>query len=216
VSPFRDTHGKTLEDYPRPSVAVDTAVLTVRDELEVLMVRSSASGDGDTWRLPGTFLHPGERLADAVRRSLCDKAGVDGITPAQLRVFDDPHRDERGWVLSVGHVAVATATALSPDRQLTRFVPAVGIGRLDYQHDEIVRAAVDWLRARYAASPDPDALLLEPFRLRELHRLHEIIAGQPLQRDTFRRAMLPGLVETGEVERGSVGKPARLYRRVSG
>ena len=205
----------SLEDYPRPSVAVDTAVLTVRDELEVLMVRAGDADADASWRLPGTFLHPGERLADAVRRSLREKAGVEGLAPAQLHVFDDPDRDERGWVLSVGHVVVTPASALSPDLERTRLVPVAEVGPLEFQHDQIVATAVDWLRARYAAGPDPDALLAEPFRLRELHRLHETVAGRPLQRDTFRRAMLPGLTETGEVERGSVGKPARLFRRVS-
>jgi len=82
---YRDSHGKTLEDYPRPSVAVDTAVLTVVDgRLNVLLTltNDAAAGAGDEWRLPGTFLHAGERLADAVRRSLKEKAGITGMRPA--------------------------------------------------------------------------------------------------------------------------------------
>ena len=39
---------------------------------------------------PGTFLHEGETLADAVDRSLRDKANVRGLHPRQLHVFDDP------------------------------------------------------------------------------------------------------------------------------
>jgi 8-oxo-dGTP diphosphatase len=77
--------------------------------------------------MPGTFLHQGERLADAVTRSLIQKAGVTGGHPAQLAVFDDPHRDERGWVLSVGHVAVipyaALAGALPADPDRVRLAP---------------------------------------------------------------------------------------------
>lgn len=211
---FRDSHDKTLEDYPRPSVAVDTAVLTVRDELEVLMVRAGNSGDDARWRLPGTFLHPGERLADAARRALRTKAGLDDLDPQQLRVFDDPKRDFRGWVLSVGHVAVVPADQLTPDPQLARLTPVTELGDLAYQHEDIVAAAVAWLRERYETAPDPGGLLAEPFRLRELNQLHELVAGRKLQRDTFRRGMLPRLVETGEVDRGGVGKPAALFRKV--
>ena len=96
-------------DYPRPSVAVDTAVLTVLDDqLQVLLV----PGDGRLG-LPGTFVHEGEVLADAVRRSLREKAGVVGIEPFQLQVFDALDRDDRGWVLSVAHWAAVTASRLT-------------------------------------------------------------------------------------------------------
>src|SRR6476659_491949 len=102
---YRDTGGRTLADYPRPSVAVDTAVLTLDPEegLVVLEVRRPA---GKGWALPGTFIHEAETLADAVDRSLRVKANVRGLHPRQLHVFDNPRRDDRGWVLSVAHVEV--------------------------------------------------------------------------------------------------------------
>src|SRR5690348_2934954 len=103
--PWRDSQGQTLADYVRPSVAVDTAVLSLDDDagLVVLEVRRTT---GRGWALPGTFLHEGETLADAVGRSLRQKANVRGLHPRQLHVFDDPRRDARGWVLSVAHVEV--------------------------------------------------------------------------------------------------------------
>ena len=70
------------------------------------MVLQVSRTDGPGWALPGTFLHAGETLADAVNRSLREKANVRGLHPRQLHVFDDPERDDRGWVLSVAHVAV--------------------------------------------------------------------------------------------------------------
>lgn len=197
----------SLADYPRPSVAVDTAVLTVGgDALCVLLVDRV---DSHGRRLPGTFLHPGETLADAVRRSLEQKAGVTGVRPAQLHVFDAVDRDSRGWVLSVAHVVVVPPQAAAP----TAFVPIEDARGLDFDHDDIVARAVAWMRGRYAEHPDPDGLLGDAFILRELRRVHETVAGQRLQPDTFRRAMLPHLVETGEVARGGVGKPAQLFRR---
>src|SRR6478735_1713941 len=108
----RDSSGRALADYPRPSVAVDTALLTLDADLglAVLEVRRP-SGTG--WALPGTFLHEGETLADAVDRSLRIKANVRGLQPRQLHVFDDPDRDDRGWVLSVAHVEVVRPEQLA-------------------------------------------------------------------------------------------------------
>lgn len=106
--PYRDSAGKTLADYPRPSVAADTAVLTVSPEqvLSVLLVRRTGQHRHGACQLPGTFLHPGETLAQAALRALAEKAGVPGLHPVQLAVLDDPARDDRGWVLSVAHLDV--------------------------------------------------------------------------------------------------------------
>lgn len=84
---------------------------------------------------------------------------------------------------------------------------------LPFDHDLIFAHAVERFRADHLESPDPYGLLEEPFTVLELRRLHEAIAGEELQTDTFRRAMLQRLVATKSVETGTVGRPARRYRR---
>jgi 8-oxo-dGTP diphosphatase len=211
--PYRDSSGRSLTDYPRPSVAVDTAVLTVDDRagLVVLQVRrENRSG----WGLPGTFLHEGERLADAVDRSLRVKANVAGLQPQQLHVFDAPDRDDRGWVLSVAHVDVVRADRLeSRFTDATRLMPVGAAGRLPYDHVSIIARAVDHLRSRYALNPDPDLLLGDEFTIRDLWLVHQRVAGRDLPRDSFRRTMEPQLVATGTVTQGNRGRPAELFRR---
>jgi len=214
--PPRDATGRSLADYPRPSVAVDTAVLTVPDgiALSIVLVRPTPDDEpsaGGRHRLPGTFLHEGERLAEAVLRSLRDKAGVTGLAPRQLHVFDDPDRDDRGRVLSVAHVVTVPARELAVDDAKASLVAVDRIPDLAYQHDAIVELAVAALRAEYRSAPDPRRLLEAPFTLRDLLDLHEAIAGSPIPRDAFRRAMSGALVDTGDSRRGLVGKPARLF-----
>jgi ADP-ribose pyrophosphatase YjhB (NUDIX family) len=162
-------------------------------------------------------VHPGETLTDAVTRSLTQKAGVTGGHPAQLAVFDDPHRDERGWVLSVAHLAVIAYAdlegAVLDDQDRIRLVPVSGPGPLPHDHASIVRAAKREVRRRYAERPDPEHLLGLQFTVRELRDLHEAIAGKTLQKDTFRRAMEPYLRGTGTLSSGTVGRPSQRFRR---
>jgi 8-oxo-dGTP diphosphatase len=207
---FRDTSGRSLDDYPRPSVAVDTAVLTL-DQGGRLVVLLAKTTDGP--RLPGTFLHQGETLADAVLRSLSEKVGVAGLSPTQLHVFDDPKRDDRGWVLSVAHLDAVPAGRLNLDDRNAELCPADELPSVPYGHDTIVALAVSTIRAEYADRPDPRRLLPSVFTLRDLHKLHESIAGDPITRDTFRRLMEPQLNAIGEFSAGVVGKPARLFTR---
>ncbi|MET3451246.1 NUDIX hydrolase [Curtobacterium sp. 1544] len=211
---YRDADGKRLTDYPRPSVAVDTAVLTVPASGPLSVVQVLDAVDGD-WRLPGTFVHEGERLASAVLRSLSTKAGVTGLAPEQLHVFDDPSRDDRGWVLSVAHVDVVPASSLSAtlDASRARIVPVADVTGMVHGHDDIVAFAVDRLRAAYAGAPDPHRLLAEPFTMTELRRVHEAVRGEALLPDSFRRAMLPMLTATEAKRAEGPGKPATRYRR---
>ncbi|MFM8857706.1 MAG: NUDIX hydrolase [Actinomycetota bacterium] len=210
---YRDASGKRLTDYDRPSVAVDTALLTVgpRGGLMVLEVKRQ---DGGGWALPGTFLWKGERLADAVRRSLKTKVGLDGVEPHQMQVFDDPERDDRGWVLSVAHWAVVAHDQLETRlADQTRLMPVDNPGRLIYDHQRIIAKAVDRIRLRYQQHPDPDLLLGENFTILELRLLHQAVAGEPFDRDWFRREMRHKLLATGRVTEGTRGRPAELFQR---
>jgi 8-oxo-dGTP diphosphatase len=222
---WRDSSGRTLLDYPRPSLAVDVALLTVRyDGRRARLAVLVHERDDGSWSLPGTFVHEGERLREAALRALEGKARVRGREPQQLRVFDDPERDWRGWVVSVAHVdlvavdeiegSLAGGCALAPiggDPGVVEVDDAPV--RLAFDHDAIVAEAVRSARAEYAERPDPRRLLGEQFTLYELRRVHEAVLGRELQKDTFRRAMEGRVVETGEVRRGTVGKPARVFRR---
>ncbi len=212
--------GASLLDYPRPSVAADTAVLTVAEgSVCVLLVRRQEPDQHGKWALPGTFLRERETLAGAVLRCLRVKAGISGRVPRQLQVFDDPGRDDRGWVLSVAHVDVVPLAelegALKSDG--VRLASVTGepelIAGLPYGHAEIVAKAVEWLQAAYKEAPDPGELLDEPFTLRDLRELHEAVAGATLMRDTFRRFMEPKLTGTGLMSDGTRGRPSRLWRR---
>ena len=205
MTPERDSADKLLTDYPRPSVAVDTAVLTVKHGALCVALVQNKTG----WRLPGTFVHERETLAEAVLRSLRDKARIEGLRPRQLHVFDDPDRDNRGWVMSVAHLVVVPEASVA-HIDLTPVAEAHG---LVYDHAQIIEMAVDTLRTSYRAFADPERLLGPEFTLLELLRLHSAIAGEPLGKDTFRRHMLGQLAETDAHQSGLVGKPAKLFRQ---
>lgn len=232
---YRDSSGRDLTGYPRPSMAVDTAVLVVGDGpglLDVVLHRRLGGHRGNEWALPGTFVHGeetpnGERetLADAVLRSLREKVGLVGTDPQQLRVFDRPDRDDRGWVLSAAHVVLLPRTAVDEvlaDRSDEVCLRAADdVAGLPFDHDDIVRLAVEHVRREHALRPDPFGLLADSFTLKRLHELHEAVAPHPgpgevrPSFDTFRRYMVDNaLVEpTGETWQPPAGRPARLYRR---
>ncbi|RVW02708.1 NUDIX hydrolase [Rhodococcus xishaensis] len=209
---WRDADGKALSDYPRPSVAVDVAVLTVQTgQLHVLVVERP---DG-ALALPGSFLRSGERLADAAERALGSKAGLVGADFHQLAMFDAPDRDGRGWVLSMAHGATLRRDELPPEATLVRIDGRTVTASLAFDHAAMVSRAVDDLRARYARRVDPSGLLADAFTVLELRRLYETVFGRSLPKDSFRRLVIDAIEATGRTSSSGTGRPAELFRRRS-
>lgn len=222
-------------DYPRPSLAVDVTVLTTEPtergpELALLVLRRATTAYQGKWDIPGAFVLERERLVDAVRRVLRDKAGLTGLDPHQLEVFDDPERDERGWVVSVAFTVAVPYAALQPaigtdsavrlarvtvtgdEAEPLRLTLPDGQPRLMFDHDEMVALAVVEMQERYRSEPDPDRLLgVDEFTLSELYDTHQAVSGGDEHRDTFRRRVEPHLIRVG-TRRLPVGRPAQLYR----
>jgi ADP-ribose pyrophosphatase YjhB (NUDIX family) len=70
--------------------------------LSVLLVRRREGASGPQWALPGAFLHQGERLAEAVTRSLAQKTGIAGHTLQKdtFRRAMEPHLRGTGTLSS--------------------------------------------------------------------------------------------------------------------
>lgn len=190
-------------------MAVDVAVLTVRDNVLHVVVVPSPRGRA----LPGTFLHPGERLADAAARALDVKAGIRGLEFHQIGMFDDPDRDDRGWVLSMAHGAAVDSSRLPESVETIELADARPTHAMGFDHADMVALSVADLRRRYAAWLDPSRLLDEPFTLLDLRRLYETVYDRRLPKDTFRRHAIKCLEAIGETSSASGGRPAELYRR---
>ncbi|RZI96216.1 MAG: NUDIX hydrolase [Microbacterium sp.] len=200
-----------LASFPRPNVAVDVAVLTLKAmQLHALVLERADDPAG--MALPGRFVRQGESVVDALSAALRTKAAVDvgERRPELVGVFDAPGRDPRGWTVSLGHAVVL------PTRQVQgRTVPVGELPELLFDHAAIVEEAVRRVRLRYELRPDPDGILTDPFTLAELREVHQAVLGEPLQRDSFRRRMEPLLlphVQGGrQTSRSSGGRPARTW-----
>ncbi|MFN3602895.1 MAG: NrtR DNA-binding winged helix domain-containing protein [Dietzia sp.] len=225
-----------LERFPRPAVAVDLAILTVSDAGGTdpgLRVLVQSRTDPVGWALPGGFLRERTTVAETADDVLRRKVGIaphETIRPRLLRLFDDPHRDDRTWAVSVAHALPLAESALrGADGELARVGPdgrLDGVGPLLFDHDAIVDAAIRDVRERYEirlryvdVGPDPDRFLAEPFTLHQLRRVHEAVIGGELHKDNFARRMKPHLEPVtdhdGEPALATAlrGRPAALYRR---
>lgn len=224
--------------FPRPSVAVDVVLLTVRDgALWALLGRRSDHPHRGRWALPGSFLRLDESLDSAAVRVLRSKAGLSDVFTEQLYTFGAPDRDPRTRVISVAYYALVEPAALEravaaredADLLLARLaVPWAGetggpAGALDdrgaalplaFDHADILGTTVKRIRGKLDYAPIGFELLPDAFSLRDLRLVHEAILSRALNKDSFRRRILDrGLVvPTGERAAGVGHRPPELYR----
>lgn len=213
-----------MTTHPAFAVTVDLVVLTIRDDsLQVLLVQRGEAPFKDRWALPGGFVHQDEDLDAAAERELLEETGLSrqDVHLEQLATFGDPRRDPRMRVVTVAYLALAAdlpTPSAGTDAADARWRPVDGLlegGRLAFDHDEILRSAVERARSKLEYTPLATAFCPPEFTISELRRVYEVVWGGPLDPRNFHRKATKTdgfLVPTNRTTTRDGGRPARLYR----
>lgn len=224
-------HDTTSIDQ-RVSLAVSTVIFALRAHpdsgrqvLWLPLVRRIREPFEGRWALPGGPLEPHEDLAASARHTLVRTTGLTPRYLEQLYSFGavdrsaatDRDTDEQ-WdrVVSVVYWALVRPdeAARAVDGDNVEWFPADDVSGLAFDHDQIVRYALDRLRAKITYSPIAHAFCNDEFTLAELRSVHEAVRGCSLDPANFRRqALASGAFEpTGRSVQGTSHRPPALYR----
>lgn len=226
--------------YVPVAVTVDVAALTIGEgKLNVLVVQRANPPETGKWCLPGGFLKPDDGgafpdLVNAAMWRLAIETGLDASSSdaaealkrvhlEQVASYGTPGRDPRMHVVSTAYLAFAPDL---PD-------PVAGVGAIDarwmpidealelkmaFDHNKILANAIERARSKLEYTTLAAAFLPKSFTIPQLQEIYEIVWGEKLTSQIFRRKVLstPGFVEAvGEVtNRGGKGggRRAALYR----
>jgi 8-oxo-dGTP diphosphatase len=212
--------------YPAFAVTVDVVILTMSNSrLHVLLVRRGVPPFEGMWAIPGGFKRPTETLDEAAKRELAAETGVDSVSLlTQFGAYGDPGRDPRMNVVTVAYLAVfrevggivagtdAASAALVPTSEALN-----GTIELAFDHTQIVRDAVERVRADLDLTGIARAFVGPTFTLAELRTVFEAVWGVRLDAANFRRGVVAEdgwVIPTGRRARPGAtgGKPAELFR----
>jgi 8-oxo-dGTP diphosphatase len=203
----------------RPAVTVDVVIFTLQErELHVLLLNRNYEPFQGRWAIPGGFVKLDEPLDLAARRELEEETGLHDVYLEQLYTFGQPGRDPRTRVISVAYFALVRADQQmlhgSDESSDVCWFPVRAVPHpLAFDHDQILRFAVDRLRSKLEYTTLAFQLLPEVFTLPELKQTYEQILGEHLDRGNFYRKIKEAKVlePVGRL-RESGGRPAALYR----
>ena len=233
--------------YAHPSIPADLVIFAIRTKpasstrrmlpdrtLEILLVRRGRPPYQGCWALPGGFSRPGETIEEAARRELASETGLSDVYLECLRLYDDPSRDPRGWIVAAAFFALVkgnppplTAADDAADAQwfaveaVLQWPQGAADGQaaevitLAFDHRSIIHDALAALRHKLHRTLVAQELLPQTFTLAELFQIIQVIDPEfSEERPNFMRKLLQRhiLEETGGTDDRYSQRPARQYR----
>lgn len=178
--------------YPHHAVTTDCVILTFHeDHLKVLLIRRGIEPYKGYWALPGGFLKMDESAEEGALRELFEETGVKATKIKQFYTFSAPGRDPRERVISIAFYSLMKwqQAVGADDAEYADWIVIDRLPPLAFDHDIIIREALNAIRRDIFFEPVGFELLNNIFSMPELQKVYESILGREFDRRNFAKKM---------------------------
>lgn len=203
--------------YPHPSVTTDCVIFGFDGtKLNVLLVERGVEPYKGRWAFPGGFLRMDESAEEGARRELREETGLETAYIKQFHTFSDPGRDPRERVITIAYYALVRQRQVQggDDAARAAWFALDEVPALAFDHDLILRTALNALRHQIHFEPVGFELLPEKFTIKELQHLYEAILDVKFDRRNFYKKMLHYelITQVPEVSREGAHRETFLFK----
>ena len=179
--------------YPHPAVTADCVIFGFDGVgIKVLLIQRGIEPYKGKWAFPGGFMNIDETIEECAKRELEEETGLKASSVEQFYTFTDVNRDPRERVITVAHYALVRLSDVKggDDAMSAKWFAMNEIPSLAFDHDRILRMAVNRLKERICFEPIGFELLPEIFTMSALQNLYEAILEMKFDRRNFYNKML--------------------------
>ena len=179
--------------YPHPSVTTDCVIFGFDGTtIKVLLIQRGIEPFKGKWAFPGGFMKMDETAEDCAKRELEEETGLRNTSVEQFYTFTDVNRDPRERVITIAHYALVRLSEVKggDDATFAQWFSMDEIPSLAFDHDRILRMAINQLKERICFEPIGFDLLPEVFTMSKLQNLYEAILEVKFDRRNFYNKML--------------------------
>ena len=185
--------------------------------LQALLWKRAREPFRGRWALPGGYLEPTETLEQSIRRHLAVKVDVRELAHLeQLETRGDPGRTPGEWQLATAYLGLVPSDLDPAVPADTAWHPLEALPALAFDHQAIVLAGRDRLRAKLSYTNVGFALAPESFTISELRDVYAAALGHEVSATNLQRVLLRrGVLEPTGARRGpgpTGGRPAAVFR----
>jgi ADP-ribose pyrophosphatase YjhB (NUDIX family) len=188
-----------------------------RDALQALLWQRAREPFAGHWALPGGYLVPGETLEASIRRHLANKVDVREVAHLeQLETRSDPDRTPQEWQLATAYLGLVPSDVDPRMPRDTKWHPVDDLPALAFDHESIVLAGRERLRAKLSYTNIGFALAAAEFTISELRDVYAAALGHDVSATNLQRVLVRrGVLEaTGRLRAPGPtgGRPGALFR----
>lgn len=199
-------------------VSVDCIIFGyVKEQLKLLLFKRIIEPASGEWSLIGGWVKDDESVEDAARRVLEYITGLRDIYLEQIHVFSKPDRDPGGKVLTVAFNALIRIEEHNQElikEYGAKWFPISEVPPLIFDHDEMLKLAIDRLRLKATYNLIGRQLLPEKFTIIQLRQLYNEIFQKNFDPGNFRKKVLSlKLLERLDEKDMSESKKGAYYYR---
>ncbi len=190
-----------------------------KGKIKILLMHKKTEPYKGYWVLPGSLLKDNETLEDNITDVVCDTLGLPTMYIEQCYTFSNLNRDPDNRVVATAFIGLIDNITLVLKKQERdeielEWFEINSIPKTGYDHDKIINKLVEYLKKRIINSNILKILFPSDFTLPELQRVYEQVLNTEIDRRNFRKKLvnLGYVIDTGDVNEGYMGRPAKLYR----
>jgi len=203
-------------------IAVDAIVFgyNKEDGVRLLLIKRKYDPFKGEWAIPGGFVLDNESLEDAIERELQEETGVKINYLEQLYTFGKPGRDPRRRIISVAYFGLVKSSQFeklnaTTDAEEAQWFNIKELPKLAFDHQEILKIAIERLRAKITYQPIGFELLEQKFPFSDLEHLYSALLDRPIDRRNFKKKVMSlGILEEldEKAKSAGAGRPGNLFQ----
>ncbi|KQS35743.1 NUDIX domain-containing protein [Pedobacter sp. Leaf194] len=199
-------------------VAVDCIIFGYDGEhLKLLVIKRAIEPVKDKWSLMGGFIGKDEDLDGAAKRILLELTGLHDVYLEQFHAYGSPDRDPIERTISVVYFALIDINKYSKqinDQYHAEWFKLKEVPELIFDHNIMVKAAMDKIRYQAALHPILFELLPKKFTIPQLQNLYEQVYDSPIDNRNFIRKITASglLIKQTEKDKSSSRRGAFYFK----
>ena len=206
--------------YKNQGIHVIISIFTIEKGItKVLLIRRKNEPFKDLWALVGGALYNNEELLDGIKREIKEKTGIENVDIYNSSVFGNVNRSPLKRMVAITYIGIIDSKRVKFLKETNKtsdadWVDIDKIPKLAYDHNEILKEAIETLKRKIVETNILKSLYPDGFTIPEIQKAYEIILEKEFDRRNFRKKLLSmGLIEdTNKYVNFEGKKQAKLYK----
>lgn len=205
-----------VENIKHAIVASDVVLFCVVDgKLNTVLSQVKNEEYKGQIAFPGGLIRSDENSLQSAKRVISEKLKLnpEKIYLEELGSYSEVNRDVRGRVVSIAYLGMIESPNISDlNLEICQLQDIKKIKSLAYDHNQILKDAINRLKNRFSNSTIANKLLSKYFTMTEFYNLYNLVLEKNIDKRNFAKKIkaLDIIKESGKLLTGQKNRPAKL------